>query len=323
MHIPRYWAECRKQVRSGPKQFTILRFGWSDSSQVDAELQAEARVEAAHQAILSGESLHRRDQKRGYSRSQGVPIREEIVEEIGDIVFTRNSYGANCLNTPNVFFADIDFPHGAPCNQTMFIILLLQIVALVAMWWTKSIITGIVLGVLSIPVGNLLSWAFYRSILNSHGGDEELACSRVRRFVDLHPEWNVRLYRTPLGLRVLATHSRFSPKDTAVTECFSKFASDPLYMKMCNIQECFRARVSPKPWRIGIRDRICGGVWPIADHLTHSRAEWIARYETVAKGFSSCKFIQSYGSGVVHKDVRPVIELHDLKCKSHSGLSIA
>src|SRR4051794_33545978 len=109
MIVPQYWAESRVQYRQEGLQITIRRFGWSDTSQVEAQGNAEARAGEALQRLLSGEKLPRREPKVPYNGAQGVPIREEIVERHGETIITRNSYGARCLNSPNVFFADIDF----------------------------------------------------------------------------------------------------------------------------------------------------------------------------------------------------------------------
>ena len=59
--------------------------------------------------MLSGEKLRRREPQTSYNGAEGVPIREEVLEQHGEEIITRNSYGARCLNTPNVLFADIDF----------------------------------------------------------------------------------------------------------------------------------------------------------------------------------------------------------------------
>src|SRR3954471_3589110 len=109
MLIPKFWAEGRVQARTAQKQVTVRRFGWSDESQAAAQAIADARAREALARILSGETLPRRELKRAYNGSEGVPIREEIVASYGDTVLTRNSYGAVCLNTPSVLFADIDF----------------------------------------------------------------------------------------------------------------------------------------------------------------------------------------------------------------------
>ena len=43
-----------------------------------------------------------REPRMPYNGAAGVPIREEIVGRHGETVITRNSYGARCLNMPNV-----------------------------------------------------------------------------------------------------------------------------------------------------------------------------------------------------------------------------
>ena len=109
MIVPRYWAEARRQERVGKKQFTVRRFGWSNANQAEAEAHAAQRLEAAWADVVSGKIHKRREVKVKYNGADGLPIREEIIGEYDDTVITRNSYGAKCLNTTDVFFADIDF----------------------------------------------------------------------------------------------------------------------------------------------------------------------------------------------------------------------
>jgi hypothetical protein len=74
-----------------------------------AQVNADERAQEALQRLLSGEKLPRREPKVPYNGGEGVPIREEIVSRHGETIITRNSYGARCLNTPNVLVADVDF----------------------------------------------------------------------------------------------------------------------------------------------------------------------------------------------------------------------
>ena len=60
------------------------------------------------------------------------------------------------------------------------------------------------------------------------------------------------LYETPNGVRVLALHRTFQPRSDEVTRLFSELGADPAYSRLCRLQACFRTRVSPKPWRIGL-----------------------------------------------------------------------
>ncbi len=323
MLIPVYWADSKAQQLVDRKQVTVRRFGWSQSSQTDAQNIADERLAEALKRILSGESIPRREQKHAYNGSVGVPIREEIVEQFGETIITRNSYGARCLNSPNVLIADVDFNESSSCRLTLLMVGLMNVFALAAMWWTSSVWVGVVLGVLAIPLGNLLAWAYHRSLVNSRGGVEEMACAGIREFMAQNPNWNARLYRTPLGMRMLVTHQTFSASDPIVVDCFRKIAADPVYAKMCQRQDCFRARVSPKPWRIRIADRMRGGVWPVEENKMNERRAWIERYETASRGYSACAFFESLGSGTIHPEVRPVVELHDRLCQSDAQLPIA
>src|SRR5262245_53517196 len=114
MIVPQYWAEARLQHRDRLRPATVRRFGWSDDSQVEAQANADARAQAALARLVAGETIPKREPKIPYNGAAGVPIREEIVSRHGDTIITRNSYGARCLNTPNVLFADIDFPPRFP-----------------------------------------------------------------------------------------------------------------------------------------------------------------------------------------------------------------
>ena len=114
MIVPTYWAEARAQHLDRGQQVTILRFGWSDTSLAEAQAMADVRAEDAIARFLQGESLPRREHKVTYNGAEGLPIREEVLERHGNVVITRNIYGARCLNVPDVLFADVDFLGGRP-----------------------------------------------------------------------------------------------------------------------------------------------------------------------------------------------------------------
>lgn len=54
MIVPSFWAEARVQYRRKGKQITIRRFGWSDTSEEDAQHNAQARVDQALARAISG-----------------------------------------------------------------------------------------------------------------------------------------------------------------------------------------------------------------------------------------------------------------------------
>ncbi|MGM9486973.1 hypothetical protein [Ideonella sp. YS5] len=318
MIVPDHWAEARKQHREGRRQITVRRFGWSTTSASDALAMAESRAEEALARILSGERLNRREPKRPYNGAFGVPIREEVLHRHGDEVITRNSYGAHCLNTPRALFADVDLSHPEDGRLAWRIFGISCLLAGLLAWQSRS--WGMVLGlvVLCALAASRVASTVLRISRATRGDPEQIARSRFSEFLAQHPEWNLRIYKTPSGFRLLASHRPFDPSDTEVQEFFSAVGADPVYVRMCLNQHCFRARLTAKPWRIGIpaHMRPRPGVWPVAPERMPVRREWIARYEQAASGFAACRFLESLGSGVVHDDIGKVIELHDRESRA-------
>jgi hypothetical protein len=325
MIVPTFWAEGRIQHKAARRQVTVRRFGWSDESQADAQANADARAREALDRILSGEKLPRRDPKRAYNGAVGVPIREEIVGRHAEIVLTRNSYGALCLNTPNVLFADIDLadePSTGLVTLVFAILLAAAVTAgLVTRLWLLAVVGAVVALFVSYAIGlRLKRWLDRRS-----GGALQRAKSRITSFLSNHPEWHLRLYETPNGLRLLAMHAVFDPADPIVPEFFRAVGADPIYTQMCLRQHCFRARVSPKPWRIGIEQHLRPrpGVWPIQHDRLPERRRWIADYERAAASFASCRYLESLGSPTIHPTAADVQRIHDDLCQAHFRLPLA
>lgn len=308
------------------RQVTVRRFGWSDLSMDDAQRQADERARQALERILSGESmLARREPKVAYNGAEGVPIREEILSRHGDAVVTRNLYGALCLNTPNVLFVDIDRyqPVPLPLSLTIFVLLTAVSISLGVMEGSVRLTLGLFLFALffSYP----LAAGLYRLHETYLGGPHARTARRIRRFAAKHPDWHLRLYDTPAGQRVLVMHDVFEPNDPRVTMCFRALQADRVYVRMCQRQHCFRARVSPKPWNMGINVHIKPrpGVWPIDPKHLPARQNWLREYETMAASFAACRFVEQIGSTVTHETAEAVRKLHDDLSRAHSGLTMA
>src|SRR5690606_8392641 len=59
-----------------------------------------------------------------------------------------------------------------------------------------------------------------------------------------------RIYETHNGYRVIVTGREMAPADPAVQAMCRAMNCDALYVKLCLKQDCFRARLTPKPSRI-------------------------------------------------------------------------
>ncbi|MDD2942402.1 MAG: hypothetical protein PHC51_05470 [bacterium] len=326
MIVPQFWAEEIIKQRIKGKQITVRRFGWSDISQEDAQRNAETRVREAFEKVVSGQRILRREPRVSYNGAEGVPIREEIVRRSGDTVITRNIYGALCLNTPDVLFVDVDFDKsskkpllvGAAIGASGAILMLTILFGKMPNWPLGIMVIGALLGAATASM-------FKQLPVMLAGGAEQLVCKRAKKYVRQYPQWSLRLYRTPAGIRILVMHETFSPADTEVELCFRYFGVDPIYARMCRNQQCFRARVTPKPWRINMSGHIKPrpGVWPVRPESLPGRKLWIADYEHKSGSFAACRFIGTVGNGPLHHTALSVQNLHDELSRAHSTLPIA
>lgn len=204
------------------------------------------------------------------------PLREEIVEEIDDgsgnpsAVITRNAYGVLVLNTARVLFADVDLP-----PQTF-------------------------------NIGAMVGRLFGRR--NAAPSPGAAIVERIESVAN--DGLGLRLYRTCAGFRCLVTTELHDPTTPATIELLQRFGSDPLYIRLCRAQECFRARLTPKPWRCGI------SAPPTRFPFENDRAQslyrqWEQSYHERTGDRPTCSFVGSMGSTDVHRAVAPIVELHD------------
>lgn len=97
--------------------------------------------------------------------------------------------------------------------------------------------------------------------------------------------------------------------------------ADPAFVRLCRLQESFRARLTPKPWR-------CGHHPPFDRHPREGKAQerfakWLGRYETACHSVATCRFVEAIGPGRIEAEVEAVLRVHDETTKAASGLPLA
>ena len=291
MIVPNHWAEGRIRERIDGKQVTMRRFGWSDESQEAAQAHADERTREAMARFKAGETRARFEYKRAYNGAEGVPIREEVLERHGTTVITRNGYGARCLNTPDVLFVDVDVPEGS----------------------LRGWLNGVLGPLLRLVAPSLAEEPWVRTE------------RRVRETLAARPRERWRIYRTPAGFRLLAVHRTFATDDPEVMSLFEALGADPVYRIMCARQHCFRARVSPKPWRIGVEKHLgpANATWPIKPTRMPQRQRWVEDYERRSRGYASCRFVGEVGDARPDPAAEVVQRLHDAMCGADRELPLA
>ncbi len=144
----------------------------------------------------------------------------------------------------------------------------------------------------------------------------------IREQLANFPKISFRLYQTAAGFRVIATNRAFNPVAEETRELMLATNTDPLYQRLCLAQHCFRARLTPKPWRCALS--LPPNSFPRAD--TQAEAKFIAwrrNYEHTIQQFATCRFIESIGTGAIDARLSTLIALHDRTTRCTENLPLA
>lgn len=330
VQIPEFWAEARLVATVQGKRRPVRRFGWSNDSQQAAQDHADQRALAAIAELQAGRRVKAREPKLKYG-DEVLPIREEVLARNGDDVVTRNVYGARCLNEPDVLFADLDHSGRLPTaienlfSNVCVVLSLGPIFAAPVLFWFGHF--GLAIGIALSAWLTAILLQLLRTRLRSNPANKaaevERTHQRVLAFVAATPRVRVAVYATPNGTRLLLLHRTFDPTSAEVAAIFTQLRSDPAYARLCKLQGCFRARVSAKPWRIGLARMAPHCIWPVPLEQLGEREDWVAEYEHKALGYAACHFVQELGDGPSDPRCRAVQKMHDELCRARSGLPIA
>ena len=127
-----------------------------------------------------------------------------------------------------------------------------------------------------------------------------------------------RIYETLMGVRLIVTGAYFDPASKQGQALFSLTNADPVFAKLCVKQQCYRARLTPKPGRI--KQRKFSYRWPMEpDELELAKA-WVKEYEAASLDFATCKFVKAIGKEHFSSEI---ISLHDDETRARSRLPLA
>lgn len=132
-----------------------------------------------------------------------------------------------------------------------------------------------------------------------------------------YAQYGFRIYETFQGARVIVLGKNFNPKDSAVLGMMADFNCDPLYTLLCSKQECFRARLTPKPKRMGMQSRPIPFPREVSDPLLD---QWLDEYDRKSGDYSVCKFIGQVGASL---PVHDIVRLHDELTGANIGRGLA
>jgi hypothetical protein len=137
--------------------------------------------------------------------------------------------------------------------------------------------------------------------------DEALA--KLREWHGRHPRASLRVYRTPKGLRVLRTDAEVPADSPEAEQLLAELCNDKLYVSLCKRQQCFRARLGPKPWRAQVS--LPPGQFPREGAAQAQFQSWLVEYEIASATYAACRFIQNLGEDNIAGTLRRLVAPHD------------
>jgi hypothetical protein len=283
VRIPKFWTRQEGDVRRPDgSPIHLFAWGWSETSTGEAQMRARERFQSLQQRVAGGLEL-----PRGYAYGSR-PVREQILDEIPgpagepDALLTRNGYGSVVLNTARSMFVDVDVDTAAQGG--------------------------------GFSLGKLFG--------RGGGGGQDAQLDRLRTAVTGAGAGSFRVYKTAAGFRLLATDRLFTPASADAETVMRAVGADPAFIQLCRVQQSFRARLTPKPWRVG--QTAPPGDFPRDDPDQQAAfSEWLQKYERASESKATCRFVETIGSGSVHRDVEPLMRLHDDKTKANTELPLA
>ena len=216
--------------------------------------------------------------------ADGRPIREETLLELSSRnIVTRNRYGAEVLNSTQLVFIDVD--GDLPSGKGFF-------------GW----------------LGGLFS-------AKSPEDSDAEALARVAGLAGKagHARTHIRVYRTKAGFRLMLLNCDTEGKNSG--DLMKAFHADPTYARLCRIQNCYRARLTPKPHRIRLRK--CPFNYPETDaEVLEKQHQWLAEYNEKITTFATCRYIGSLNgpNGIAVNDAA---RYHDERTNAMTNLPLA
>ncbi len=273
----------------------IARY-WTRAEQTVGDVRVTARgwsdssIEAARQkareiAQRVAERVNRGEEKGATYLYGDRPLPEPMLRQLSRAVVTRNAYGSLVLNTDRLMFVDID---RKPAQKT------------------------------SSSGGGFFSSLFGKPAAPEPAVDP--AIENMKKVIARH-NLSARLYETAAGYRLIVTSRPFEAASAESEAMLGEFHSDPLYIRLCKMQESFRARLTPKPWRCGFHKPYV--LYPFEDPKDEAIfRDWQSKYDSKSAGYATCRFVTQFGSEV-DAEFGELIQYHDQESKAASGLPLA
>lgn len=287
IRIPRHWALASQQLNEPfPDNYTdydLRAWGWDEISTQAAETMAKTRLERMVEYFRS----ERYPDKQQNAYYDTIPPREEILEEIFAPDGTPIAYLSRNVYGATVLNAD----------RGLFA---------------------------DIDVPEFFGFRWLHRLIKGHDPDPEGdTLKAIRTGLAEVPHGSFRIYRTAAGFRVVVTGPHELTMPEQANKLLHKLPVDKNYIRLCGRQQCYRARLTPKPWRCGLEKPNIPRHPEIVDEYRDRLLNWLERYEQVSRDYSACRLEETVGTGETTPEMVMLLAIHDRQCKINDGYPLA
>lgn len=168
---------------------------------------------------------------------------------------------------------------------------------------------SILFGDIDIPTNS--NWlSNLMSLFGKPKKDKSYFIDKIKSFQKSHPQYDFKVYETLAGLRFVITNTLFDNQQV-ISQIFKALNVDPLYAKLCKTQSCFRARLTPKPWRVGLIYPDPASRFPRNNSNQEIFSSWLREYDYKSRSYSVVKEIAQFGNQPILADIKTILSIHD------------
>ena len=181
---------------------------------------------------------------------------------------------------------------------------------------TRNNYGAIILNAVNVMFGDMdeSEPGFFGRLFGKKKKDKDYYLEKIEQYQKENSDLSIIVYETFAGLRFVITNRTYDLENThdrmSMLKMFAALEVDPLYLRLCQQQGCFRARLTPKPWRINTERP--PSRYPRSDRreINHFE-EWLRGYERASTSKTVVNVLKEFGGAHTHPDVRKILDIHD------------
>lgn len=333
MNVFKYWVKKSVLIEINGKKINKNFFEGSNVSKIEAENNLNNKlnqlIEDFKKSILK---KPRERDKIKIAEYQNVNIVEDLILELieNKAYVTRNYYGAEVINVENIMFLDIDFSSSILSYKSPYEKISLLEKIKFALGIDKKRIQE------KKDKNNEI-----KKELEKINLEFNLKKNRANINIFYHLKYILKnykdllfiIYKTSAGLRLVEVTKKWDAKDKNTIELMNQFGCDKSYVALCMKQNCFRARITPKPYRLNIEK--LNIIYPYEENEKEKINNWLYQYVKLSENKSIINYItnsidlinvtnntiedKNIINNIKDNEIKKIVSFHSNKCNTKRG----